>query len=403
MLVIFILEIKYAIEHFYDEDENEDFLSSKYQSLNNIYKNLAFSNKIMIKNISLEAKINNLNLEKNNLTSKINFKNYISENYYSNNTTNSTNSEYKIHIKRFILIIPLIFIPTLIFCILIRYFYREKEKKLDIFVRLRGVSKAAYFLSWFLLYLIACSISIVIALILGFIYNLSFLFIFPLYIFNLYSFSYLFYILFFNAKKGYLVNYIINIISFIIGAALVFIKNTKNNLIFSAIFPNVNAFFSNGFVEKNYDTKEYNWHKIFCFIQLIFYLIINLLINKCFKDWSNNNKNYQINKNELNAKLISEKDNIINNYEIVHQELSMKEQQQKNENNYMKIIGLSKQINGFNIINNFNLELFPDDIFCLLGFNEKQKACLIEMILGLITPEDGDIFLNENLYSKIKI
>ena len=44
----------------------------------------------------------------------------------------------------------------------------------------------------------------------------------------------------------------------------------------------------------------------------------------------------------------------------------MKEQQQKNENNYMKIIGLSKQINGFNIINNFNLKLFPDDIFCLL-------------------------------------
>ena len=71
----------------------------------------------------------------------------------------------------------------------------------------------------------------------------------------------------------------------------------------------------------------------------------------------------------------------------------MKEQQQKNENNYMKIIGLSKQINGFNIINNFNLKLFPDDIFCLLGLNEKEKACLIEMILGLITPEEGDVFL----------
>ena len=70
----------------------------------------------------------------------------------------------------------------------------------------------------------------------------------------------------------------------------------------------------------------------------------------------------------------------------------------------MKIIGLSKQINGSNIINNFNLELFPDDIFCLLGFNDAEKASLIEMILGLISAEEGDIFLyGESLFKNKNI
>ena len=57
----------------------------------------------------------------------------------------------------------------------------------------------------------------------------------------------------------------------------------------------------------------------------------------------------------------------------------MEEQQLKEQNRYLGIVGL---------------ELFPGEIFCLLGLDGAGKTTLINMILGLIFPEKGDILYN---------
>ena len=83
------------------------------------------------------------------------------------------------------------------------------------------------------------------------------------------------------------------------------------------------------------------------------------------------------------------------NYKYIYsQELSKNQQQKKNENKYLKISGVTKKFNKLNVVNNLNLELFPDEIFCLCGLSGSGKTTLIEMILGLILPEEGDILLN---------
>ena len=45
-------------------------------------------------------------------------------------------------------------------------------------------------------------------------------------------------------------------------------------------------------------------------------------------------------------------------------------------------------------MNNFNGELFKNEIFCLLGHNGAGKTTLIKMISGAEDPDAGDIFLN---------
>ena len=82
------------------------------------------------------------------------------------------------------------------------------------------------------------------------------------------------------------------------------------------------------------------------------------------------------------------------NYEVHHQELTIIEQQNKNENNYLKIVGLTKRFEDLKAINNFSGEFFPDEIFCLLGHKGAGKTTLINIISGLIKPEEGDILLN---------
>ena len=61
----------------------------------------------------------------------------------------------------------------------------------------------------------------------------------------------------------------------------------------------------------------------------------------------------------------------------------------------MKIVGVTKQFNDLKAVNNFNCEFFSNEIFCLLGHNGAGKTTLINMITGLMDPEEGDIFLNE--------
>ena len=60
----------------------------------------------------------------------------------------------------------------------------------------------------------------------------------------------------------------------------------------------------------------------------------------------------------------------------------------------MKLVNVSKSFNEFKAVKGFTGELFPNEIFCLLGHNGAGKTTTINMISGIFDPDEGDILLN---------
>ena len=84
----------------------------------------------------------------------------------------------------------------------------------------------------------------------------------------------------------------------------------------------------------------------------------------------------------------------VNNIPVKHEELSDVNKALKQENNYLKIQNINKEYDDVKAVENFNGELFKDEIFALLGHNGAGKTTLIKMISGNEAPNSGDILLN---------
>ena len=83
-----------------------------------------------------------------------------------------------------------------------------------------------------------------------------------------------------------------------------------------------------------------------------------------------------------------------NGLKVQHEELSIENTENKKNKKYLSINNISKYYGDLIAVNNFNGELYPNEIFCLLGHNGAGKTTLIKMISGLESPEKGDILLN---------
>lgn len=62
--------------------------------------------------------------------------------------------------------------------------------------------------------------------------------------------------------------------------------------------------------------------------------------------------------------------------------------------NVLKIQNLSKKIKGSFIVNDINFDLKDGDIFGFLGPNGAGKSTTIKMILGLVKPSSGNVWIN---------
>lgn len=62
----------------------------------------------------------------------------------------------------------------------------------------------------------------------------------------------------------------------------------------------------------------------------------------------------------------------------------------------LKIIGVSKSINGFEIIRNVSITVPNGEIFALVGPNGAGKTTIIKLITGLLLPNDGDVEIDGN-------
>ena len=115
------------------------------------------------------------------------------------------------------------------------------------------------------------------------------------------------------------------------------------------------------------------------FIDFIKYIFTKKRPNILVKNINIINDNYNINN--------------VNNIPIKHEELSDINKALKQENNCLKIQNICKEYDDVKAVNNFNGELFKDEIFALLGHNGAGKTTLIRIISGTEDPTNGDILL----------
>ena len=70
------------------------------------------------------------------------------------------------------------------------------------------------------------------------------------------------------------------------------------------------------------------------------------------------------------------------------------------KHNLIKIRGLSKSFIGNTIFNNVNLSVGKGKNLTIIGGSGQGKSVLLKCIMGLIEPDDGDIFYDGNLLNK---
>ena len=133
-------------------------------------------------------------------------------------------------------------------------------------------------------------------------------------------------------------------------------------------------------------------------VEIIFFTFISLFIRAYQNsglDFKNFIKSIFTKVNRKTDIIIDQsKDNEEITQAINHEELNEKNILLKNQNIYLNIRNVTRKYDSLLAVNNFNGELFKNEIFCLLGHNGAGKTTLIKMISGAEDPDSGDIFLN---------
>ena len=289
----------------------------------------------------------------------------------------------------------------------------EKEKKLEKLLERQGITLVKYLLSWFINFIIVALFTNIACIIGGFQFleNLWGIYILDLILFNLGTFSLL---LFFvtiskNKKYGLLLINLFGFGSLVFGYVLTQGSSHKFIQILFSFLPNANLFCSIKLIIKlqflgksSFDNLRLNYNRlnyldtlIMFIVEIIFYNFLSLLI----RAYQNSGLNFFNFVKSIFSKVNRKTDFIIEPKEeisspIYHEELNEKNKSLKEQNLFLSIKNVTRKYDELIAVNNFNGELFKNEIFCLLGHNGAGKTTLIKMISGAEDPDAGDIFLN---------
>ena len=307
---------------------------------------------------------------------------------------------------------------TLIFLSFSIQMIEEKEQKLKKLLERQGIGEVKYILSWFINYLLVgllTDIVIIIAMCV-IMETLQGLFIINILLFILAQFPLMYLIVSLcSTKKSGII--LVNVISFstlVVGFILQMGGPHRALQMVFNIFPNINEFsmlnlifkyekigvFSSELLKLRYNKISYIDNLIMFIVEICFFSLICLFIISFqnsglpFIDFIKSiftkvNRKIKSINNDISS------DNIENNImKKYHEELTEINLNLKNRNEYLNIKNITKLYGDLKAVNNFNGELFKNEIFCLLGHNGAGKTTLIKMISGIEEPDNGDIFLN---------
>ena len=295
----------------------------------------------------------------------------------------------------------------------------EKENKLNILLERQGISKFNYTLSWLITFYALFLFSI-IGFLMVFISFVKFHYLLLIITMIFFTFTIFSVCIFFttcikSTKTGTTAVKFYNFGSIFLGFVIVLSKANKLTKILFCFIPQINIYISmcSIFSLNNFDNLSWDliWLKankmsymesiIMYIASIIFYIGLSIIISS-YKNSGLNFflyiKSFFTKVSRVESKTLIEKNNTdkinIDNNNIHHQELSPINQQKSAENQCLKIYNVSKNFDDLKAVDNFNGELFSDEIFCLLGHNGAGKTTLINMISGIIDPTYGDIQLN---------
>ena len=104
---------------------------------------------------------------------------------------------------------------------------------------------------------------------------------------------------------------------------------------------------------------------------------------------------YDEKNSDIELEEIKTKQKIESNHQIIENE------KEKREKGYLSIQNITKRYDDLIAVDNFNGDLYSNEIFCLLGHNGAGKTTLIKMISGLETLDNGDITQKDSLSSTL--
>ena len=297
----------------------------------------------------------------------------------------------------------------------------EKENRLNILLERQGISKFKYHISWLITFYVLFLFSI-ISFSMFIFTSISYRHILTIINMILFTLSIFSSCVFFTTciqttKTGTTAVKFFNFGSILLGFVIVLPKTAKFTKLFFGLIPQINVYLSICAIYKLENFESMSWDKLWLkanrisfmesvliyIFDIIFYLGLSVIIQSYkdsgleFFDYIKSfitNVTRNINPLDNNLKLSEREKLNIPRYETHHQELSPINKQKKEQNSCLKIVNVSKYFDDLKAVDNFNGELFSNEIFCLLGHNGAGKTTLINMISGIYDPNHGDILFN---------
>ena len=341
---------------------------------------------------------------------------YSYEMYYP---SSHLDSKYYINIY-YIYIIPLIisFIYGIIFIGISLRMIDEKNHKLDLLLSRYGIKKYQYFFSWLITYLfntIFLSICVIVTFSLLVFKNLvpdMIIFAITHMIFSIGIFSMAFFTqtVVNTLRTGQTLFRLLFFGIGIIAIPIIIFDTPKFLKIIFSLFPHI-AQIENLqilLLLQNFNRPKFQfyfskYHKV-SFFESLFYLIFDNFLYifgsffiYSYKESGVDFKTFILSPIYGKRREIKEENNNTNKFfelNCYHEELSQNNKLLKEQNRILDIKNITKKYDDLIAVNNFNGQLFLNEIFCLLGHNGAGKTTLIKLISGMEDPNEGDIFLN---------
>ena len=304
---------------------------------------------------------------------------------------------------------------------LLLWMVSEKEHKLVDFLNRQGISQSGYILSWLLTYLALTIIpTIITTTILRFcmMYHVNYFILLGyqiIYTISIFASSFFFHSFIDRTQTG---DTLVKILFIGISVFSIVVMRTEIplyvKLIFS-IFPQITQVYNySTFLKLDNLNASMDWflftakhNKLSLFDTLIIYIVmivVYMLLGIFITNYRKSGLDFCsfigkpcAKKKRSIAALNLRSDNTIasmeSNFEINHQEISPQNAEMKKQGNYLHIHNICKNFGDLRAVDNFNGEIYSNEIFCLLGHNGAGKTTLISMISGIQDPDNGDIFL----------
>ena len=408
-------------------ENNTNLLFTKSDIDQDQITNLFYTNKEVIKESKfndlkfkafweLQSLFANLIIKYNNKKTDKDFKMIVGLNPYPDHYRFTDNNEYMVYST-------LSFIITLQFS-LIGYNFNirmidEKENKLNLFLERQGISYFKYNVSWLITFYALFLFSIIAFTLLVFS---TIIFHFSLVLLSMLLFSFSIYCvcIFFTTciqtiRTGTTAVKFYNFGSILLGFVIVLPKTSKITKIFFALVPQINLYLCICSIFNLNNFENLSWQRLWLkaakisymetlimyIVDIILYLGLSYFI-QVYRESGLSLSSFiktifftsNLENNHISSTLLESNNVKKTNFETHHQDLTEANLQYQYRNQCLKLINVSKNYEDIRAVDNFNGELFPNEIFCLLGHNGAGKSTLINMISGIIDPDIGDILYN---------